>query len=124
VKSLHIELLSLVVAALLLPACEAKSVPPWPYTVASDDAAAPEGDALDDGAADDGGSGAAGAIWNNYTMPPLRCDGGLCDTDNYSLCNVAGNAAASRAAWPLSIFAAVVGVAIARRRRRREASRS
>jgi hypothetical protein len=128
VKSLHLELLFVLALALFLPACEAKSVPPWPYTLApsqgGEDAAAPESDAAADGAVDDGAASNDGAasgpsISDNYTIPPLRCDGGFCDTDNFSLCNLAGNPAATRSVWPLSMLAAVGAASILRRRRRR-----
>lgn len=144
-KSLHIELWSILAVALIIPACEAKSVPAWPYTLPStgdEDAATPEGDAAGDtvmnggaaadAASDDGGAaGAAGqsgssgpSISDNYTIPPLRCDGGFCDTDNFSLCNLAGNAAASRSVWPLSMLAAIGAISVVRKRRRRRAEGS
>jgi hypothetical protein len=132
VKSLHIDLLSVLALALALPACEARSVPPWPYTLApgngGEDATAPAADAApDDAPSDDGGAAGAAnqdgssgpSISNNYTIPPLRCDGGLCDTDNYSLCDLAGNPSATRAVRPLSLLAAIGAISIARRRRRR-----
>jgi hypothetical protein len=131
-KSLErVLLLSLLAAALLIPACEAKSVAPWPYTTqpetGSEDAAAPDGGASDDGATEDGaaddasdqGGTGAGGIQANYAFSPLRCDGGLCDTDNYSLCNIAGDPVASRAVWPLSTMFVVAAMAVARARRRR-----
>ena len=108
----------LVVAmALLAPACNAINVAPWPDTTGSDDAAAPDGSASDD-ASDQGATG-AGGIQANYGPAPLRCDGGLCDTDNYSLCNIADNRAKSRAVWPLSALFVVAAMAVARRRSRR-----
>jgi hypothetical protein len=126
-----------VAMALFAPACHSVDVAPWPYTTATDDTPSPEDGASDDGASDGGamdggasddtsdqGGSGAGGIQANYGTDPLRCDGGLCDTDNYSLCNVAGNAAKSRAARPLSAFFVVAGMAVARRRSRRRARRS
>jgi len=125
--------------ALLAPACHSIDVAPWPYTTepgntppadggASDGGAASDGAASDgasDDASDQSGSG-VGGIQANYGPDPLRCDGGLCDTDNYSLCNLAGDPAKSRDALPFSLLFVVggIGLAHARKRRRPKASRS
>jgi len=114
--------LSILALALLASACEAVSVAPWPYTTATNDAAAP-GDGAVDGASDQDASGPTG-IQATYGSVPLRCDGGLCNTDNYSLCNIADRPAGSRAGVPLSVLAFVAGMAIARSRHRRKARRS
>jgi hypothetical protein len=131
--------LSILALALFAPACEPVSVPPWPYTTETNDDAA----ATDDGPSADGGSGDgarddgassdesdqgtvdASPIVINYGGPvPLRCDGGLCNTDNYSLCNIADGPAGSGAGGPLSVVVVIAGLAIARERNRRKARRS
>jgi hypothetical protein len=128
-KSLERALLlfPIVAMALLAPACTPVSVSPWPYTTAADDAAAPDGAAshggASDAASDQDASGLSG-IQANYGPDPLRCDGGLCDTDNYSLCSVAHNPEGSRAVWPLSVLFVVAGLALARRRNGRHSRHS
>jgi hypothetical protein len=115
--------LSILALALLASACEPVSVAPWPYTTATDDASAPGDGAVDDGASDRDASGPTG-IQATYGSVPLRCDGGLCNTDNYSLCNIGDRPAGSGAGVPLSVLAFVAGMAIARSRHRRKARRS
>jgi hypothetical protein len=109
--------LSILALALLTSACDPVSVPPWPYTTATDDAGASSG-ASDQGAVD------ASAIQINYGVVPLRCDGGLCDTDNYSLCSIADRPAASGAEASLLVLVIVAGMAIARKRNRPRARHS
>src|SRR5664279_3267716 len=109
-------LLSALALAVFTSACDPVSVPPWPYTTATDDAGA----ATDDAGSDDGASSAASgqgtvdasAIEINYGGPvPLRCDGGLCNTDNYSLCNIADRPVGSGAGVSLSVLVIVAGMA-------------
>jgi hypothetical protein len=119
--------MSLLGTAILAPACESQSVAPWPYTVAANDAAMSDAGAADDAASDDASdqdASDAGGIAANYAPAPLRCDGGLCNTDNYSLCNVAQRASESRVVRPLSLGSIVVAMLLVRRRRRRKATRS
>jgi hypothetical protein len=113
--------LSISALALFGSACEPVSVPPWPYTIATD------GGAADDGASSGAsaqGTVDASAIEINYGVVPLRCDGGLCNTDNYSLCNIADRPAAIGTKAPLLVLAVGVGIAIARKRNRRKTRRS
>lgn len=123
----YVSFLSIMAAlSLLAAACEPVSVPPWPYTT-EDAAAATDGGAsadggLDDGASDDGGS--SDGSGQGAGPAPLRCDGGLCNTDNYSLCNIADGPAGSGAGGAFSVLAVVAGLAIARKRNRRKARRS
>jgi hypothetical protein len=131
-----------VVVALFAPACHSIDVAPWPYTNQTDNTPPPEDGASDDDASDDGpsddgasdggasddgsdqGGSGPSSIQDHYGPDPLRCDGGLCDTDNYSLCDIANNPARSRAVWPLSALFVVVGMALARKRSGRKARRS
>jgi len=100
-----------VAMGLFAPACDSVSVAPWPYTA-------------DGGTSDDASTQDAGGIQANYGPSPLRCDGGLCDTDNFSLCNVAHSPAQSRAVRPLSVLFVVGGMALARMRSGRKGRRS
>ncbi len=126
---------SVLALALVLSACEPVSVPPWPYTTATDDDAAVDDGGSNDGGPDDDaatdasipgdtGMSGAGGIQATYGLVPLRCDGGLCNTDNYSLCNIAVGPAGSGAGGPLSVLVVVAGLAIARKRSRPKARRS
>lgn len=133
--------LSILAPALLASGCEPVSVAPWPYTIGTDDDAAStdDGGSADGGAADgaladgastdasemgDLGMSGAGGIQATYGVVPLRCDGGLCNTDNYSLCNIANDPAGSWAAGWLSVVLVVAGMAIARKRNGRKARRA
>lgn len=123
-KSLQGVLLAAAVTlALVSAACEPTSVPPWPYTTETDDGGAPADDGGSDDASDMGMSG-AGGIAANYTPSPLRCDGGLCDTDNYSLCQVGNDRGASGWRFPLTVIALISAVGVARARTRRKTRRS
>ncbi len=105
--------LSILTVALFAPACESVSVPPWPYV-----REAQEAGAATDGAASDG---AIDGVENPPSKgTPLACDGALCDTTNYSACNVANNPAESRDAWPISLELIVSGLTLARIRTRRK----
>jgi hypothetical protein len=118
--------------ALVAPACHSVDVAPWPYTTQTANTPPTEDGASDggtsgDGASDDAstqGANDAGGIQANYGPAPLRCDGGLCDTDNFSLCNVADSPAESRAVRPLSVLFVVGGMALARVRSGRKGRRS
>jgi hypothetical protein len=114
--------------ALLASACEPVSVAPWPYTTEAADAAPADGGASNNGASNDAsdqGMSGAGGIQANYAPAPLRCDGGLCDTDNYSLCNVADKSAGGGAATAaFSLLAVIAAIAVARKRSRGKARRS
>ncbi len=117
-----ISCLSILATALLSGACEPVSVPAWPYTTQTADATTDAGASSD--ASNQAMSG-AGGIQANYAPAPLRCDGGLCDTDNYSLCNVANPPGPNGAGMTaLSAGVVVAAVAIARRRNRRRARRA
>ncbi len=117
-----VSFLSVLALALLASACEPVSVPPWPYTTATDDTdAGTDGSAS--GASDQGGVDAS-AIELKYGVVPLRCDGGLCNTDNYSLCSIADRPARSGAGAALVLLVVVVGMGIARKGKRRKARRS
>ena len=111
--------LCILATALVAQACEPTSVPPWPYTTTTGSTATPDGGDSADVSND------AGGIAANYPPSPLRCDSGLCNTDNYSLCNIADRPEANGATVPFSVLAVVAAVAIARKRRdRRKARRS
>ena len=127
-------LVSALAIALSAFACEPVSVPPWPYTISDQDAAAPD-DGATEGASSDAGpteaasdgssdqSESSGGIASNYPPSPLRCDGGLCDTDNYSLCSVADDRSANGARQSLSLLAGIAAIATAWTRTRRKVRR-
>ena len=114
-KSLERSLrLSILAAMLIAPACTTVSVKDWPYVLAEADAGA-----SGDGAANvDGGT--AGGGQSTSSMDPLACDGALCDTTNYTACNLANNPAAGRTALPRSGLLVVAGMLLARIRTRRQ----
>ncbi|HVR64175.1 MAG TPA: hypothetical protein VMU50_19885, partial [Polyangia bacterium] len=93
---------------------------------AAHDDGATEGASGDAGPAEDASGdspaqgGAGGGIASNYPPSPLRCDGGLCDTDNYSLCSVADAHSANGARRPLALLAAIAAVVAACKRTRRK----
>jgi hypothetical protein len=107
---------SIFAVALFAPACQSVSVPEWPYAKEAAEAAAP-GDGASGDAADGGGSAAA-------TGTPLACDGALCDTTNYTACNISNDPQESRAAGPISLLLIVGGIGLARGRTRRERERA
>lgn len=114
------------IVAFLALACEPASVSPWPYTTEVTDAGAVDGGATND-AASNGDSGAgmsgSGGIAANYAPSPLRCDGGLCNTDNYSLCSVSRGPAVDTCVMAIPVLLALVGIAVGPRRRRRKMER-
>jgi len=119
--------LSIVATALLAPACHSVNVPEWPYVLEAADAGTPDGGSSGDGASDDGvpsdvaADDATGANGQSPSSTvPLACDGALCDTTNYTACNVADDPAESRAARPISVLLLVAGMALARSRTRRQ----
>jgi hypothetical protein len=125
-RKLVLGLLSATVA-LLVVGCEPVSVAPWPYTTATADAGAVDGGSSNDAASHDAGGlgmSGAGGIAANYAPSPLRCDGGLCDTDNYSLCSVANGSGRHNAGTAIPVLFAVASIGIERRRRRRNVRRS
>lgn len=100
--------LSLLATVLVAPACTTVSVKDWPYVLAEEDA----------GASSDGASDADAS-----SMDPLACDGALCDTTNYTACNMANDPAERRTAQPLSGLLVVAGMLLARTRTRRQTER-
>lgn len=102
-----------VTTTLLATSCQSVSVPEWPYVKAAEEA----GVSADGPAGDATAEGGAGA---SSTGTPLACDGALCDTTNYSACNIADSPGESRAAQRMSVLLAVAAVAFARSRTRRK----
>ncbi len=125
-RKLVLGLLAATVALLAL-ACEPVSVAPWPYTTTTADAGAVDGGSANDAASHDAGGlgmSGAGGIAANYAPSPLRCDGGLCDTDNYSLCSVAIGSGWNNTGTVVPLLFAVASIGVGRRRRRRNPRRS
>jgi len=110
--------LALLAVALVTPACSPVSVPPWPYTIATDDGSPSDDGATDGGTSAEGAAGASG-IAANYTPSPLRCDGGLCNTDNYALCSVADRPPPARIGFPVAVLVTAGALAMAGARRRK-----
>ena len=109
--------LSFFATVLVAPACTTVSVKDWPYVLAEADAGPSS-----DGASDADG-GTAGGGQSAPSMDPLACDGALCDTTNYTACNLANNPAAGRTALPLSGLLVGAGMLVARSRTRRQTER-
>ena len=122
-KSLERVLLFLMLAAglvLFVSSCHSVDVADWPYVTAEADAGAVDATSADD-AAD---SGEAAVAQSQSPMDPLACDGALCDTTNYTACNIASHPEASKAARPISVLLVFAGLAVARRRPRRRSERA
>ena len=108
--------LSILAVTLFAPACQSVSVPEWSYAKEAAEAGAP-GDGASGDAADGGESASAAAT-------PLACDGALCDTTNFTACNIGNNPGETGAARPMSLLLVVAGIAVARGRARRKTERA
>lgn len=119
--------LSIVATAVFVPACHSVSVPEWPYVLEAAEAGTADGGLSGDGAFDEGApsDGASDDATGDdgqspSSMVPLACHGALCDTTNYTACNVADSPAERGAARPISVLLLVAGLAFARSRTRRQ----
>jgi hypothetical protein len=121
-KSLHgVWCLGVLALVLSAAACQSISVAPWPYTIDGGDDGAPTDSASPD-AGDLGMTGAGGDQATKGGSVPVRCDGGLCSTDNFSLCTIADSSAARSARLPVSVLVGGgIGLAVALKRHRRKA---